>query len=46
MTTYVDGIQLEDILNALSNEEYEINVDKQIAQKALIPIERMINLKV
>ena len=38
--------KLEDILVALTNEENEINVDRETAQKALIPIERMINLKV
>ena len=38
--------KLEDILNALSNEEHVIEVDKTISEKALIPIERMIKLKV
>ena len=38
--------KLEDILNSLVNEEYEIKVDSEIAEKALLPIERMINLKV
>ena len=37
--------KLEDILNALANEEHEITVDEGIAKKALLPIERMVNLK-
>jgi len=37
--------KLEDILSALTNEEHEINVDPEIAKKALLPIERMVNLK-
>ena len=37
--------KLEDILNALVNEEFEINVDEKIAKKALAPIERMIKIK-
>mgnify|MGYP003337837703 CR=1 FL=1 len=37
--------KLEDILNALVNEEFEINVDEEIAKKALAPIERMIKIK-
>ena len=37
--------KLEDILNALANEEHEITVDEEIAKKALLPIERMVNLK-
>ncbi|MCQ2958366.1 MAG: quinolinate synthase NadA [Candidatus Gastranaerophilales bacterium] len=37
--------KLEDILNALVNEEFEINVDEDIAKKALAPIERMIKIK-
>ena len=36
---------LEDILNALVNEEHEVVVDKDIAQRALAPIEKMISLK-
>lgn len=35
---------LEDILNALENEQYEITVDKDIAQKALHTIEKMIKI--
>lgn len=38
--------KLQDILTALETEQYEINVDKEIAQKALIPIERMVSLKI
>ena len=34
--------KLEDIYNALANEEYEITVDTQIAKKALTPIEKMV----
>ena len=37
--------KLEDILNALANEDHEIFVDEEIAKKALAPIERMIKLK-
>lgn len=35
---------LEDILNALKYEQYEINVDEQIAQKAAKCIERMLEV--
>lgn len=35
---------LEDVLRALENEEHEVFVDAEIAQKALIPIERMVNI--
>ncbi len=35
---------LEDILFSLENEQYEITVDKEIAQKALGTIEKMIRL--
>lgn len=37
---------LEDVLRALENEEHEVNVDSQLAQKALIPIEKMVALKI
>ena len=37
---------LEDVLRALENEEHEVNVDPQLAQKALIPIEKMVALKI
>ena len=37
-------IHLEDILNALLHNQYEIDVDKQIAQKALKAINRMISI--
>lgn len=37
-------IHLEDILNALLLNQYEIDVDKQIAQKALKAINRMISI--
>ncbi|MCR4881264.1 MAG: quinolinate synthase NadA [bacterium] len=37
--------QLEDILNALINEEHEVVVEKNIAKKALAPIERMLGLR-
>ena len=36
---------LEDILNALINEEHEVVVDEEIAKKALVPIEKMIGLR-
>ena len=35
---------LEDVLRALENEEHEITVDKNLAKKALIPIERMVSI--
>lgn len=35
---------LDDILNALKYEQYEINVDEQIAQKAITCIERMLEV--
>ena len=37
--------KLEDVLRALENEEHEVFVDKEIAQKALLPIERMVAIK-
>lgn len=37
-------IHLEDILKALQNNEYEIKVDEQIAQKAVKAIDRMVNI--
>ena len=37
--------KLEDILNALSNEEHEIFVNEEVAKKALLPIEKMIKIK-
>jgi len=37
--------KLEDILNALVNEEHEVFVPDEIAKKALAPIEKMIKLK-
>ncbi len=36
---------LEDILNALKNEEYEVNVDPNIAECALNSINKMISIK-
>ena len=36
---------LEDILNALVNEEHEVKVDEEIAKKALAPIEKMLGLR-
>ena len=36
---------LEDILNALINEEHEVIVPENIAQKALAPIEKMLGLR-
>ncbi len=36
---------LEDILNALINEEHEVNVEEEIAKKALAPIEKMLGLR-
>lgn len=35
---------LEDILNALEHEQFEINVDEELAKKAYAPIERMVNI--
>ncbi len=35
---------LEDILNSLQNDTYEINVDPQIAKKAISTIDRMVNI--
>lgn len=35
---------LEDIFNALKYEQYEINVDEQIAQKAITCIDRMLDV--
>lgn len=35
---------LEDILNSLQNDTYEINVDTQIAKKAISTIDRMVNI--
>lgn len=35
---------LEDIYNALENEQHEIDVDKEIAQKALRCIDRMLEV--
>ncbi len=37
-------IHLEDILNALQNNEFEIKVDEKIAKKAANAIERMVNI--
>lgn len=37
-------IHLEDILNALKYEQYEINVDSDIAQKAVSCIDRMLEI--
>lgn len=36
---------LEDILNALKNEEFEVDVDKSVAELALNSINRMIEIK-
>lgn len=35
---------LEDILNTLENDQYEINVDEELAKKAYAPIERMVQI--
>jgi quinolinate synthase len=35
---------LEDILNSLENEQFEINVDEELAKRAYQPIERMVNI--
>lgn len=36
--------QLEDILNSLQYNQYEINVSKDIMQKAIIPIKKMVQI--
>lgn len=36
-------LKLEDILNALQNNEYEITVDEEISKKAIKAIDRMVN---
>ena len=36
---------LEDILNSLKYENYEVNVDENIAKKALNSIDKMISIK-
>lgn len=35
---------LDDIYNALKNEQHEINVEKEIAQKAIKCIDRMLEV--
>lgn len=37
-------LKLEDILNALQNNEYEITVDEEISKKAIKAIDRMVNI--
>lgn len=37
-------IHLEDILNSLELEQYEINVDSDLAKRAYSPIEKMVNI--
>jgi quinolinate synthase len=36
---------LDDILYALENEEHEINVEQELIEKALLPIQKMIDLQ-
>jgi quinolinate synthase len=36
---------LDDILYALENEEHEINVAQELIEKALLPIQKMIDLQ-
>ncbi len=37
-------IKLEDILNALQNNEYEITVDESVSKRAIKAIDRMVNI--
>jgi quinolinate synthase len=37
--------KLEDILSALQNEEYEININDDLRERAYLPIKRMLNLR-
>ena len=37
--------KLEDILSSLKNEEYEINIDENLREKAYLPIKRMLDLR-
>ena len=37
--------KLEDILSALQNEEYEINIDEVLRKQAYLPIKRMLDLR-
>ena len=37
-------LKLEDILNALQNNEYEITVDEAVSKKAIKAIDRMVNI--
>ena len=37
--------KLEDILTALNNEEYEINIDEELRKQAYLPIKRMLDLR-
>ncbi len=41
---YMKKITLEKVYNSLVNEMYEVKVPKEIADKALIPIERMLTI--
>ena len=36
---------LEDVLFALENEQHEVVVDKDIAKRAILPIEKMIAIQ-
>lgn len=42
---YMKKITLEKVLDSLKYEKYQITVPEEIRKKALIPIERMINIK-
>ena len=37
--------KLEDILSTLKNEEYEIDIDENLREKAYLPIKRMLDLR-
>ncbi len=41
---YMKMITLEKLYNSFVNEEFEVKVPKEIAEKARLPIERMINI--
>ena len=41
---HMQKITLEKILYSLEHEVYEVNVDEQVAKRALTAIERMLNI--
>jgi len=42
---YMKRITLDKVLDSLKHEKYEIKVPEEIRQRALIPIERMLNIR-